>query len=184
MIFDWLKRARMRLMDYYRDTNSSSSAIINPVEGERVLLALKLVETSNSTGGGIRFEPSWMPPGYTFVVQGKLLTGTGKSLTSVGYKRWNQWGIWSAASYSPWQILYQLAADLGYQGHPCGLADPMMAEQIARKRLSDISRDLQVHGKQISLRNIADAWNSGNACDGIVPADYITKFEAAYSSIV
>ena len=40
---------------------------------------------------------------------------------------WRKWGDWASCSYSPWQILYVVANELGYEGSPEYLRDPATA---------------------------------------------------------
>ncbi len=145
---------------------------LSGIDGERLLRAIACVETS-SHGPGLRFEPSWMPKGYHFPLQGRVLIGTGRSMSAVATTRWTRWGVWSSASYGPWQILYHVAADLGYDGHPCDLLH--QSEPWVRKLLQRIARS----GAR-TIAEIADSWNSGNFRDKNVPAEYITKVQRAY----
>lgn len=133
--------------------------------------AIACVETGNSNG--LRFEPSYLPHGHKFIVQGKVLVGTGHNFNSVCSPRFNKWGEWSAASYGPWQILYHSAADMGFSGHPMLLMTD--SEYWVDKMLKRI-----LNQNPSSIAQIADAWNTGNFRDLIRNDRYEQDVVEAY----
>lgn len=132
--------------------------------------AIAAVESSSSNG--LRFEPSYMPKGTTFWVQGRLLTGTGRNVNAVVAERWSRWGIWSAASYSPWQILYHVAADRGFPGSPTDLLDPAIARPWVEAQISHL-----ISRGRTDLLSLASAWNAG--LGGSAP-EYARKVSSFY----
>jgi hypothetical protein len=139
------------------------------IDSDRLLRAIKRQETSNCDGGGVRFEPSWMPKGVRMAVQGRIIVGAGKNYdrSTVAQSRWQHYGVWSCASYGPWQLLFHTIADLGYADHPCHLNDGAISLWWATKLLQRIA-DKGAH----SVRDFADAWNTGNCADLIHNKEY------------
>lgn len=146
-----------------------SETIGDGVNIERLLSAIRTQEVTNCSLGGLRFEASWMPRGARFAVQGKLVVGTGRNYDRSGpaQARWAEHGIWSCASYGPWQMLYHTAADMGYDGHPAHLNDESIAKWWATRLLQRI----EARGAQ-SVRQFADAWNTGNHRDDYHNKEY------------
>jgi hypothetical protein len=142
---------------------------------ERILRTIAAVESSGGRNNWPRLEPAYIPEGLEFTVQGRIVRGTGKLVNQVVRRRWDRWGLESAASWSPWQILYHTAADLGYEGMPHRLHDP----DIARPWVERLVARIIARGAT-TPEQIADAWNSGTHKDNIVPHEYIEKFMKAW----
>lgn len=140
--------------------------------------ALKAVESSAGLNNYPRIEPAYMPLGAARIVQGRSVVGTGKAFNAVVAHRWQRWGMASACSWGPWQILYHTAADLGYAEQPWLLWDEYCSSMWVNKRLDKIA----LRGA-VTVEEFADAWNSGTHKDTIVPKDYIAKVVAAYLSL-
>lgn len=140
------------------------------------LRAIAQVESNGGANDYPRFEASYAPKDARFTVQGRVITGTGRNFNDIVRGRWNAYGMASACSFSPWQILYHAAADLGYSDHPVGL---WRYPEIARHYVvAYVERQLK---KGVNtVEGLADAYNSGNAHDAIVPTEYISKVVAAY----
>jgi hypothetical protein len=91
------------------------------------------------------------------------------------------WGCWSHASYGPWQILFDNAYRLDHTIDPIRLmTDPAVCTVITVAEFNRIM-DLQ---KPPGLREIADAWNSGDWRDAIRPNDYMDAVESFYKTSV
>lgn len=140
-----------------------------------LLDAIRSVETSAAQLGGLRFEGAFIPLGLTFAVQGQLVRGTGACVNAIVAERWSRYGVRTAASYGPWQMLYHTAADLGYDDEPEGLYSESTARVWADRLLSRIF----AQGAE-TVEQVADAWNSGSFRDGIVPHEYIARVAAEY----
>lgn len=149
---------------------------ISGIDIERFMRAIKRVETSDGINNWPRLEPAYIPAGDAFTIQGRYLTGTGHAWNDIVKSRWQHWGLQSAASWSPWQILYHTAADLGYLDAPYKLHDPILASEWVIRRINHII----AHQSPTSVTDLADAWNSGTCRDTIVPSTYIKKVEEAY----
>jgi hypothetical protein len=147
------------------------------VDKARLLRALAVVETSGGKNNWPRIEVSYIPVGLEFTAQGRILIGTGRNVNEVVQPRWDRWGLPSAASWGPWQILYHTAADLGYGGRPEDLWD--QSEEWVVKRLGVI----EAKGAQ-DVRAFADAWNSGSFRDSNLVPVYTDKVEKAYAEIL
>lgn len=90
---------------------------------------------------------------------------------------WLKWGALAACSYSSFQIMYAVAREMGYQGSPIGLCHDDVALPYVIKLLQ---RRILDRGAS-TLADVADAYNSGNFRDSVVPTAYIAKFLAAYN---
>jgi hypothetical protein len=124
------------------------------LEGEKVLAALAEQESRSGVNNCPRFEQAYAPKGRSFTVQGRIYTGTGRYFVQ---SAWDRWGMRCAFSYSSWQIMYETARSLGYEGAPHLLWDDEIARPWVTKRLHQI-----IASGAISLDQIAAAWNGGN----------------------
>lgn len=146
------------------------------IDIERLLRAIAAVESSGGANNYPRFERAYAPAGFTATIQGHTVKGTGRAWNHIVAKRWAEWGMASACSWGPWQILYHTAADLGYDGSPVDLWT--FSEPWVRKRLDKIMRK-----GAATVEEIADAWNSGTHTDSITVPEYRAKVLAAYDSV-
>ena len=81
----------------------------------------------------------------------------------------------AACSYGPWQVLFPTAFELGYRGHPVGLLEPAICAVYCVKILNGRWAD------KSQLHLAADAYNTGNDRDRIIPAaNYTENFIQAY----
>lgn len=78
----------------------------------------------------------------------------------------------ASSSFGSFQLLYVTATELGFTSHPIALQDDMICAQWATDLIR--RRFVQTQGAK-TLRDVLDAYNSGAAKDGIVPAAYIAK---------
>jgi hypothetical protein len=147
------------------------------LDKELILAALAEKESSGGRNNCPRFEPAYIPVGERFTIQGRVIVGTGRGMSPVARQRWSMWGLASAASYSPWQILYHTAADLGYTGPPWDLWDPKVSRPWATLLLEKI-----LSKGATTIEQVADAWNSGNFHDAVYPEGYIKSVAAIYNS--
>lgn len=91
------------------------------------------------------------------------------------------WGCLAHSSFGPWQILFITARENGFLDDPVRLRDPMISAEYLAKILN---RRLFDKIPDATSEDAFDAWNSGRARDGIVPADYIKKAQGKYLSYV
>ena len=134
------------------------------IELDILLVAIAMVESSLTLNNIPRYEKSYGPGGYYYK----------RSRTVRDYHR--IWGGWAPCSYSSWQILYNTAVELGFRGSPHLLWNDKIAIKYVIKYL-----DHRVMRRGASnLTQIADAYNSGNFWDKIVPNRYIRKLREAY----
>jgi len=144
------------------------------VDPDRLLRAIAKQETRAGRNNCPRFERSFAPKGEVFTVQGHEYTGTGRWHNP---EHWKRWGMAAAFSYGPWQMMYGTAASLGYLGPPWELWDEQTARPYALKLLGRIEKTQGA----ATVRQFADAWNSGNCKDDLVPEPYIAAVEAFYA---
>lgn len=96
----------------------------------------------------------------------------GHKYYDAGYSQ--SWGCLAHCSFSPWQIM----ATNARQYTPLELMqDP---EKALITVVSHINRKILAAQKAATLSEIADAYNSGNWRDAIVPQDYIDKLHRNY----
>ena len=148
-------------------------------EPEALLDAISVVESGGGYNNHPRFEISYAPEGEQFTVQGRLFKGTGRNFNNVVRERWKKWGMRSACSYGPYQLMYHTAADLGFNGPPELLTNESVSVIWARKLMERI-----VARGARTVDEVADAWNSGSHRDGFVPTDYINKVRRAYGVVL
>jgi hypothetical protein len=155
---------------------SGHGELVPGIDLDRLLRAIAVVETAGGRNNVPRFEVSYMPAGWAAEVQGRLLVGTGRNFSPIARARWDKWGVWTSASLGPWQILYHTAANLSYLGAPWYLVEPGTSEQYVVGRLRSIAR-----GGATTIRQFADAWNSGSWRDANEVPAYTAAVEAAYA---
>jgi hypothetical protein len=150
------------------------------IDLERLLAAIRAVETPG--GEWPRLEAGYMPAGLHASIQGRVIVGTGRCWNDLVSRRWEAWrpqSLYTAASWGPWQILYHTAADVGYMGPPWDLCDPGVCEVYVIARLRQIERRFATR----TVRDFADAWNSGNPRDDVLVTEYTDKVNLAYLAI-
>lgn len=93
-----------------------------------------------------------------------------------------RWGSWAACSYSSFQIMHPVAVELGFDSErpPAELHEDEVAiiyvnEYIVRRILRPGAR---------TVRDFADAYNSGSHRDSFVPIQYVERFEKAYDEAI
>ena len=89
----------------------------------------------------------------------------------------DSWGCWSHASYGPWQILFANAYRLDPMIDPIHLMTD--ASACVKITVAQFNRIIDSQ-KPPGLREIADAWNSGNWRDGLQPTEYMDAVETFY----
>lgn len=134
------------------------------INGEASLWGLYHCERYDQNNTEPRFEPAYAPEGYYYEHSSEVRD------------RWTFYGRASACSYSNFQILFNTACELGYNGPPLALdKDSLAIEYVCRyirHRIIDRGATKPEH--------VADAYNSGSFKDEIIPDAYIRKFMRYY----
>lgn len=132
-----------------------------PVDGGRLLYTIAGLEsTFGQRREFVRFEPGYGPGGYYY-----------RNAEHVR-ELWHRYGVLAASSFGSFQVMFITAYELGFKGHPIDLQQDMLSAYWAARLIGDrfIARQ-----KASSLREIFDAYNSGNWRDGVIPVNYVTK---------
>lgn len=140
-----------------------------PVDGGKLLLTLSGTESDfGKLRLHVRPEPAYSPGGKYY---------NNSEALRAAYRKY---GVLASSSYGSFQIMYPTAVEMGFGGHPIDLQDDSVcaiyAAQLIIKRF--IGRQ-----KAKTLRDVADAYNSGNHADRIVPQTYIDKAINFYESL-
>lgn len=146
------------------------------VDWQRFIDAVATVETGFGRNNCPRFEASYIPAGELFTVQGRQLLGTGRNVNEVVRGRFAVWGLASAASFGPWQILYHSAADRGFTGAPWELWS--RAESYPWVLMHFAWLVGRRHPR--NLPELAACWNTGQAKPELA-ALYVSKVVRAYN---
>jgi len=133
------------------------------IDGAACLWGLFNCERYTADNPDPRIEPSYAPGGYYYDHSPDVR------------ERWAQYDHDSACSYSNWQILFNTACELGYEGAPQDLDEddialPFVVQYIQRRALN---------AGAIQPEQIARCYNSGSINGQPVPG-YVDKFMAAY----
>lgn len=130
------------------------------VDPYALLYAIGMAESSGGVFNITRYEKSYHTGRY---VTPALVT---------------KFGAAAACSYGPWQIMYPNAVTvLGEDIDPVRLHIPEVAAVASIKWLND-----HVIGRgALTLRDIADTWNTGNHHDANIPRVYIQRVERFYA---
>lgn len=92
-----------------------------------------------------------------------------------------EFGCLAHQSYGPWQILFYEAHRFDPKATPVQLlTSPSYCGGLVIKKLNEIFTKQGVK----TVREIADAWNSGTARDSIIPKDYMDAVEKYYDTEV
>lgn len=92
-----------------------------------------------------------------------------------------KWGCLAHESFGPFQILFITAYEHGFRDDPVRLRDPMVCAEYLVKILN---RRLFDRHPEATVENALDAWNSGQAYDSNVPADYIAEGTKHYRGLL
>jgi hypothetical protein len=134
-----------------------------PVDGGRLLYAIAGRESIfGRLREFVRAEPAYQPKGKYFNAQVRAA--------------WDRYGILVSSSYGSFQVLYVVAAELGFNDHPIKLQD----DEVCAYWAARLIRQRFIHGQGAkTLRDVADAYNSGGI-GGFVPSAYIEAVTAFY----
>lgn len=138
---------------------------IGGLQNDLFLLAISGVESSFGANNNPRLEKAYQPLGkYGQTSQMKLL--------------YPLYGDDAASSWSPWQIMFVTAYDLGYRGTPrdlelAGTAIPFVIK-FFNHWISEGAKNID---------DLCDAWNSGTFKDLNVPYNYISRVKTIYQEL-
>ena len=157
---------------------------IQGVDSRRLMWAIAKRETSSGRmADRTRFEPSYSGNWHrSFYKEGRSMYDRSQIVKAA----WRAWGDRAACSYGVFQIMYTTALDTGLLGLPDPpekLLDPNINFSVFIKLVQRILAhyDFSV-GTIKTLRDIADAYNSGNYRDQIVPEGYIDAVLEEYNN--
>lgn len=123
-----------------------------------------------------RFEPSYSGNWHrSFYKEGKSMF----SRSNLAMTAWRKWGDSAAQSYGLFQIMYTTAIDTGVISIETPPEELRKTEVNVAVFIALINRIVRGN-KDITVEQIADAYNSGSYKDNIVPKEYITKLKKAY----
>jgi len=129
-----------------------------------ILWALYYCEKYDPHNRVPRFEKAYAPGGYYY-----------KKSEDVR-KEYEKWGNWAACSFSNFQILFNTARELGYDGPPLALDRDEVAMPFIVLYLN-----IRIFKKGATTpEEVADAYNSGTFKDANKPEKYMAKFRARY----
>jgi hypothetical protein len=153
---------------------------------ERLLAALCMQESTGWKDRRPNFEPA-------FYLGGKFASAPliNHWQTGVEPELHEAMGKLAASSFGPWQLMFPVAVELGFQGHPCELADPYVNIEFAIRYINsrcldkglkpddDETGDGQITADDLVMQ-IADAFNSGTHLDRFKPLDYMQRVLVHY----
>ncbi len=134
-------------------------------DAQRLLLAFAEIESSLGKFN-LRYEPAYGLQGLYF------------RRSAILKKKYDEFGPLVAMSYGPWQIMYIVAVECGFVGHPLALANGFTSLPYVIEKMN---RDAKRGG--ITLPLLASCYNGGNASALNKLEDvqkYCHKIEAAY----
>lgn len=114
------------------------------IDNRRLLLAFAEVESSLGKYN-FRYEPAYGLSGLYYKKSKQL------------QEQYDVYGPFVALSYSPWQIMYNSALELGFRGHPLALSDP---NEAIRWVCQYMNRAGQKGAR--TVKDLASCWNGGN----------------------
>jgi hypothetical protein len=159
----------IRICDEFGQTIKGLTHEDQPVMGNRLLLTLsKLESTFGAKREFVRPEKGYMPGGKYYQDSADL---------RAMYRRW---GVLAASSFGSWQIMFQVAREMGFTGHPIDLQKDAVCCYWATTLIN--KRFIQ-RLKAKTLRDVLDAYNSGNHADKYIPTVYIADGIEVYNDL-
>ena len=151
-----MKSLEQIIKEYANNLNTKflSNIKIDPVA---LLKAIAMRESTYGINKNPRFEKSYYKGGSIYKNSKNL------------QEKVELYGQAASCSYSSFQIMYITANEMGFKGKPEDLNDDTIAIEYVIKM---INKRILVK-KPSSIRDIFDAYNSGNFKDKNIPFDYI-----------
>lgn len=153
--------------DILKMVHQNAVLLALPFENDSRRLLLAFAEIESSIGKyNFRYEPAYGLSG--------LYYRKSKALQEA----YDVFGPFVAMSYGPFQIMYCVAMELGYKGHPLKLTD-------GNESIRWVCQLMNRHGKKgaANLKLLASAYNGGNINawkSNEAVLKYTQKIEAAY----
>lgn len=146
-----------------------TNAIVNfpDIDMPKFLWAIAGVESSWTLKPKPRIEPAYSPP------RGKYWLNNLKLV-----KLRSTYGELVSASLGPFQVMYPTARELGFRFSPKELED--LKENHYYACIYFKKRCKPKNGEKITPEMLADAYNSGNYRDNIIPKEYVEKVMRYY----
>ena len=168
---DQLRRAT-QLMDLCRQRGQEVVGLSHkglPVDGGKLLLSLAGLESNfGALREFVRSEPAYSPGGRYYNADVDLR------------QLYRRYGVLATASFGTFQIMYKTAHELGFKGHPIQLQEDLTCSYWATRLIVD--RFQKRFGAK-TLKDILDAYNSGNHKDANVPESYVKKGIEFYENL-
>lgn len=153
--------------EMYRMVHENAHLLKLPFEHDARRLLLAFSELESSVGRfNFRYEPAYGLQGLYY------------RRSSLLKERYEEFGPMVAMSYGPWQIMYIVAVEHGFSGHPLELTDGNVSLPYVIEKMNRDGRR-----GAVSLRMIASAYNGGNPSAlfrNEAVQKYVNKLEAAY----
>lgn len=108
----------------------------------------------------VRYEKGYAPGGHYF------------NLSPEVRAQYRRWGCLACSSFGSFQIMFITAKELGYDGPPIDLQIDRVGAYWAAQLI--VKRFIKRQGAK-TLRDVLDAYNSGNHKDSNIPRDYVKK---------
>lgn len=89
------------------------------------------------------------------------------------------YGCLAHSSFGTWQLMFIGAFEMGFRGDPVELRDDAVSLPVVIRFLN---QRILSRWPRITVRSFADAYNSGNPNDSILPIAYMDRFEEAYAA--
>lgn len=151
----------------YKMVNEKAHLLKLPFAHDPKKLLLAFAEIESSVGQfNFRYEPAYGLNGLYF------------RRSQILRKKYDEYGPLVAMSYGPWQIMYIVAVEAGFAGHPLELASGFVSLPYVIEKMN---RDAKRGGTSVQL--LASCYNGGNSSALFrteAVQKYCNKLEAAY----
>ena len=91
---------------------------------------------------------------------------------------YKKWGALASCSYGPWQIMYIVANEQGFKGHPMELWNSDVCLPYVIRLINRLAE------KAPDLPNILAGYNTGSVKNTEKAANYIQKFYHYYNQLM
>ncbi len=166
------------LNDFCKFASEGASVLSVPasLDPRRLTYAFAKVES----GLGIHADRSRFEPSYSGNHYRRLpINTTMYERSKLTKDAWARWGDAAACSYGLFQIMYTTALTLGavtLSNPPETLRNDNVNFTVFAQLINKVCADRP----DITLEQLADAYNSGNCYDAIIPTTYVSKIIDAY----
>ena len=149
------------------------------IDNGRLLAAISIVESNGGRNRQPNFEPAFYVGGRYWNAHLAELVNQWEQASDVKMRPWCGRAV--ACSWSPWQILYITAEELGFNGAPWELSHPATGLHYAIRLINKRIVPRLVHGDTMdTLAQIAGRYNAGS--NWRMAKRYVAKVTAHYTS--